>query len=238
MNRPLNVHPVPAARPSSRRPLPLLATFAPISHFPPLCFQSLAHSSALMRGWGVVAHAPEITQTMSSRAKRGICFFFTSLPHHVLTSCLPSPLESTLPAKHRVSPYFDRYRPQATSLESILTRMRLITSLDATLTKIRGRGWCTALTRESMKDLSSLVIKVAPVPLQPPPHGATMIWNRETSPLPPVSNLIERTSGAATQHAAPVESVVPSSAGRPGLPSRVGKAGSVRLGQCPFLGPR
>jgi hypothetical protein len=37
-----------------RYPPQLSALFGTISHFGPLCFQPFAHSSALMKGWGVV----------------------------------------------------------------------------------------------------------------------------------------------------------------------------------------
>jgi hypothetical protein len=78
----------PAAPPSPSLPrkiLPLdplqaspFALLARKTQNPLLCFQSLAHSSAIRWGWGV-PHATEATQTMSSRPQGGICFFPTSL---------------------------------------------------------------------------------------------------------------------------------------------------------------
>jgi len=110
MNRRLNLPAVPGIRPSRYRPLPLLATPAPTFIFPPFCFQSLAHSSAIKWGWGV----PRL-QTVSSRPKGGICFFSVLYP--------VSPLEPALPDKRRVSPSFDRNRQWASSLESAPTRI-------------------------------------------------------------------------------------------------------------------
>jgi hypothetical protein len=143
-----------------------------------------------------------------------IRFSFTSSTSLTsFTSSFPSPLKSTLPAKHRVSPCFDRYRPHTTSLESTLAQTPLRNLFKCNTYEKMGEGVCP-LTINPMKnfypegpsapkDLSSFVYRGPSVPLQPPPQGATMTWNRETSPLPPVSNLIERTSGAATQRAAP-----------------------------------
>ena len=55
MNRPRNHRTLLAAPPSRRSPLPLLPFLPPKSVFPPLCFQGLAHSSAIRWGWGGAA---------------------------------------------------------------------------------------------------------------------------------------------------------------------------------------
>jgi len=197
MNHPLNLHAVPATRPSWCRPLPLLATSAPISDFPPLCFQSLAHSSAIRWGWGLPLAAA--TQTMSSRAKRGICFSSASCTSSTsstsstsFTSPYLTPLESALPSQHRVSPGFNRNRPPATSLEAILTRTLPRNSFSSNTYKKTGGGAPTIV-----RPLTSDLQPPRPVPLPPPPRGATMAGNRETSPLSRCLTFIERTSGAA-----------------------------------------
>ena len=170
MNRPMALHAVPATGPFTRRPLPLLATSAPISHFGPPCFQSLAHSSAIRWGWGVPHPTAEPTPTMSSRAKRGICFF--------CTSDSLSLSKSTLTEKHRVSPGFDRNRPCATSLESIFTRIPIYNLFRCNTYRKQGGGGIP-LKQHATSDFQRLPY----VPLPPPPPGATMAGNRETSPL-------------------------------------------------------
>ena len=136
---------------SSRAPFPILvpfvfnslrtllqfsALFCTASPTPPLCFQSLTHSFALLGGRG---GGGSPLQGMSSRPPRGISLSFTSSTSSTsFTSPSLTPLESALPSQLRVSPCLGRNRPPVNPLESALPRSAPVTSLESALAKNMG----------------------------------------------------------------------------------------------------
>jgi hypothetical protein len=170
---------------------------------------------------------------------RGYAFAATLLSRlsHYLVTSLPLCFLPSISFRIRTysqTPRFTVFRPKLSSRNPF--RIRTYKNCICKLFRIRTykkAGVGVWLTNPEFLSPNSL-----PVPLLSAHHAATMAGNRETSPPPRCLTLIERTSGAATATRRLDRKSCLAVQGRPGLPSRVGKAGSVRLGQCPFLGPR
>src|SRR5271168_1678299 len=113
MNPPQNLLVGLIPRPSRCSTQSFLASPAPFSVFPPLCFQSLAHSSAIRWGWGVPPSRPP-TSPVS---------VLTPLRRQFLRPGSLSCLESTL-TKNAISVDSKRFSKLLSHLESTLAKNR------------------------------------------------------------------------------------------------------------------
>ena len=132
MNHPQNLLVGFTPRRSRCYPHPVFASPAPLSIFSPLCFQSLAHSSAIRRGWGVPP----------SRQPSSAVSVFAFLRRLLLRSSSLSFLESTL-------------TKNVTSIDS-KQFSKLLNHLESALTKNQGRGYPTR-TAESASSIGTLL---------------------------------------------------------------------------------